>query len=102
MRSFGDSVRRRRRGLGQTLEQLAERASLSTNYLGGVELGRRDPSLSTVHAIAKALDMSPAELLGSAERLSPEATELGRMFDRLTEADQDAVLRICRSLAKRR
>lgn len=100
--SFGDSVRRRRRSLGLTLEALAERADLSTNYLGSVELGRRDPSLSTVRAIAEGLQTTPAELFGRIAKLSPEATELARIFDRLDAQDQDALLRLCRSLPRRR
>ena len=47
---FGQEIRRRRKALGMTIEQLAEKAELTPNYLGTLEVGRRDPSLSTVLA----------------------------------------------------
>ncbi len=85
-----------------TLERAAERASLSTNYLGSIERGNRDPSLSTIQRIAKALDTSAADLLGSRQSLSAEALEMGRLFDRLETQEQDALLRIVRPLARRK
>jgi len=62
--SLGREVRRRRQALGLTLEQLSERASLSPHYLSTVETERRDPSLSTIMSIAKALGCPPGELVG--------------------------------------
>ena len=98
---FGKAVRRRRQALGLTLEKAAERAGLSPNYLGTVETGRRDPSLSTVVAVAKALGASPAELLGGRE-VSGEGLELARLFDAVPKEHHEPLLALVRSLARRR
>ncbi len=100
--AFGDEIRRRREALGWTLEQLAERAKLSPNYIGTVENGRRDPSLSTVLALAKGLRVPPGELLGPVIELSPAAFEVGRVFDAAPDEVQDLVVRLLRVVARKR
>jgi transcriptional regulator with XRE-family HTH domain len=100
--SFGREVRRRRTALDLTLEQLAERASLSPHYLSTVETERRDPSLSTIIAVAKALGCPPGELLGGVRDLSPAGYEAGRLFDAAPEEIRDGVLRILRATSRRR
>ena len=100
--SFGAVVRRRREALGFTLEQLAERAHLSPNYVGTIENGKRDPSLSTILALAKALRVPPGDLLGGFEDLGADAIEAGRLFEAATPEVQDAVLRLLRAVGRRR
>lgn len=100
--SFGREVRRRRKALGLTLEQLAEKSALTPNYIGSVENGRRDPSLSTVLALAKGLSISPAELLGGVAELSPAALEAAQMFDAVPADVQGALLQILRATPRRR
>ena len=99
---FGREVRRRRETSGLTLEQLAELSGLSPNYIGSIEAGRRDPSLSTVLALARGLGTAPGELIGGVGRLSSAALEAGRLFDVLAPDVQDAVLRLLRALGRRR
>lgn len=100
--SFGREVRRRRKALGLTLEQLAEKSALTPNYIGTVENGRRDPSLSTVLALAKGLSIPPAELLGGVDKLSPAALEAAKLFDAAPGDVQGAVLQILRAIPRRR
>ena len=100
--SFGRAIRRRREALGLTLEELAERAALSPNYIGTVENGRRDPSLSTILALAKGLRVPPGELLGPVKELSSEAYDIGRQYDAAPEDVQDLVARLLRIVARRR
>lgn len=100
--AFGDEIRRRREALGWTLEQLAERAKLSPNYIGTVENGRRDPSLSTVLALAKGLRVPPGELLGPVKDLSPAAYDVGRAYDASPEEVQDLLVRLLRFASRRR
>lgn len=100
--SFGSSVKRRREALELTLEQLAERAGLSPNYIGTVENGRRDPSLSTILALAKGLRVPAGELLGPVKELSAEAYDIGRQYDAAPEEAQDLVVRLLRVVARRR
>jgi transcriptional regulator with XRE-family HTH domain len=100
--SFGRTVRSRRKALGLTLEKLAERAELSPNYLGTIETGRRDPSLSTIEKIAGALGTVAGELLGGAKGLSAQGLEAGRLFDQSSSDVQESLLPLLRTLSRRR
>lgn len=59
----GKNVRRARLERGMTQEQLALDASLDLTYIGGIERGRRNPSLLVMVRIAIALDTTPAALV---------------------------------------
>lgn len=59
----GANVRRLRLQRGLTQEQLAFEAELDLTYVGGIERGRRNPSLSVLVRIAKALSIHPGKLL---------------------------------------
>jgi transcriptional regulator with XRE-family HTH domain len=100
--SFGQTIRRKRKALGLTLEQLAERAGLTPNFVGSVENGQRDPSLSTVLALAKGLRTPLAELLGGIRNLGPEALEAAHLFESVPPDVQEAVLRLLRAVSRRR
>jgi transcriptional regulator with XRE-family HTH domain len=99
---FGREVRRRRKALGITLEQLAERSGLTPNYIGTVENGRRDPSLSTIGALARGLGVPPGELLGGVGDLGPEAIEAARLFEAAPPEVQVAMVGLLRALGRRR
>lgn len=61
--AFGARVRKLRTGLGLSQEALAERAELHWTYVSGVERGVRNPGLNTVGRLARALEVTPADLL---------------------------------------
>ncbi len=100
--SFGAELRRRRKALRLTLEQVAERAGLSPNYVGSIENGRRDPSLSTVLALAKALRVPVGELFGATHDGGGAALEAARLVDALAPDSQEALLAFLRTLPRRR
>ncbi|HEX7601192.1 MAG TPA: helix-turn-helix transcriptional regulator [Polyangiaceae bacterium] len=100
--SFGRVVRKKREALGLTLEEFAERSGLSPNYVGTIENERRDPSLSTVLKLAKALRVPAGDLLGGIHDLRAEGVEAGRLFESAPADVQDAVLRLLRAVARRR
>ena len=60
---FGENVRELRRSRGLSQEELAFRAGIHRNYLGGIERGERNPALDNISAIAKALGVDLSELL---------------------------------------
>lgn len=62
----GRNVRRLRQAKGLTQEQLAFEAKLDLTYVGGIERGRRNPSLEVLVRLATALDVRPAQLLAEA------------------------------------
>lgn len=59
---FGRNVRRERLARGLTIEELAQDAGLSYSYLGEIERGYRNPSLSVIDQLSLSLGVS-AELL---------------------------------------
>lgn len=99
---FGREVRRRRKAQSLTLEQLAERAGMSANYLGAVERGSVNPSVSTIQALAKALGAAPGELVGEVEQLSPIARELAEMFELLSSEMKRVLLLLLRAAVRPR
>lgn len=61
-RIVGANVRRIRVERKLTQEQLAHDAEIDLTYLGGIERGRRNPSIDVVGRIATALGVHPASL----------------------------------------
>lgn len=59
---FGSAVRRRRGERGLSQEELAERAGLHRNYVGGVERGKQKIALENIVKLAKALTVKSREL----------------------------------------
>ena len=59
----GKNVRRLRLQKGMTQEQLAFEAEIDLTYVGGIERGRRNPSLMVLVRIAKALGVPLPKLL---------------------------------------
>ena len=57
------SVRQRRRELGISQEELAERAGLHRTYIGDIERGLRNVSLVNIAKIAVALDTHLSKLI---------------------------------------
>jgi transcriptional regulator with XRE-family HTH domain len=60
----GKNVRRLRLQKGMTQEELAFEAEIDLTYVGGIERGRRNPSLMVLVRIAKALGVPPSETVG--------------------------------------
>jgi transcriptional regulator with XRE-family HTH domain len=96
--AFGREVRRRRTAVGLTLEALSEAAGLTPNYISAIELGKRDPSFSSMQAIARGLGAPLGELLGLPD-VSAEAIEAWRLLCALPVNPRNAALGLLRSLA---
>lgn len=59
---FGSKVRALRQERGLTQERLAVDAEIDLTYVGGIERGRRNPSLLVIAKIASALEVPLAVL----------------------------------------
>lgn len=63
LKRFGEKVREQRIKKGLSQEELAELSGLHRTYISSLELGKRNVSLINIHALAKALGVSPDKLL---------------------------------------
>ena len=61
--AFGRAVREIRRQSSWSQEALADRAKIHRTYIGGIERGERNPTLTMMFRLAAALGVSPARLL---------------------------------------
>ncbi|MCT7955990.1 helix-turn-helix domain-containing protein [Laspinema palackyanum] len=67
LQKFGDRVRMLRKSQNLSQEQLAERSGLHRNYIGGIERGERNMALLNILRLAKALGVTPSELMKEIE-----------------------------------
>jgi len=63
LKQFGLRVRQKRESLGLSQEKFAELADLHRTYISGIERGVRNPTLTVVQKLAKALKVKPGNLL---------------------------------------
>jgi DNA-binding NtrC family response regulator len=60
--SLGAAIRERRKSLGLTLAQMAQRTGVSLGYLSQIELGKNSASIETLYRIALGLRVRVADL----------------------------------------
>ncbi|GAA1059452.1 helix-turn-helix domain-containing protein [Agromyces bracchium] len=78
--TLGHRIRHYRTDLGLTLDQLGDRVGLAGSQLSLIENGKREPKLSTLDALASALEVDLADLLSreAPSRRAELELELGR------------------------
>ena len=59
---LGKNIKKRRKELGLTQEQLAEKLNMSLNFVGKIEVAFSKPSLDTLIEIAKVLNTTVSKL----------------------------------------
>ncbi|MGI5818101.1 MAG: helix-turn-helix domain-containing protein [Armatimonadota bacterium] len=84
---IGSNIRRRRKELGLTQEQVGEKAGLDWTTIGAAERGVRNLSVESLLKVATALGVTVGDLVESPKR---EPTEQERALHRLTYLLQDA------------
>jgi transcriptional regulator with XRE-family HTH domain len=60
---ISENVRRLRKGKGLSQEALAEVCGYHRTYIGGIERGERNITITTLEALAGALGVDPRQLL---------------------------------------
>jgi transcriptional regulator with XRE-family HTH domain len=60
--AFGDRVRELRKEKGLSQEELADKAGLHRTYIGMIERGEKNITLTNIEKIAKALDVDIKKL----------------------------------------
>lgn len=91
---FGQRLREQRIKHGLTLEQLAEKSELSSNYIGMVERGLKEPGLATIVKLLNALNISAdtllCDLVPSASHVTDD--EICKRLEGLTPIQKKAAL----------
>lgn len=80
MKIIGENIRRQRKQQLLTIEQLAERAGITDNFLGKIERGEGMPSLPTLDSIACALHVTMDSLKGDGQS-TPEYRFIQSMME---------------------
>jgi len=60
---LGPNLRQARLKLELSQEQVAERSGVHATEVSRIEAGKRDPRVSTVERLARAVEMRPGQLL---------------------------------------
>lgn len=61
--AFGQHLRKLREAQGLSQEELANRSGIAFSQIGRFEWGARSPTLNTLAALAKGLQVNPKDLL---------------------------------------
>lgn len=62
-KNLGKNIKKRRKELGLTQQELADKLNISLNFMGKIEVAFSKPSLDTLIEIADKLDISVSELV---------------------------------------
>lgn len=65
---FGKVLRQKRKEKGWSQEELAHRAGIAMRYVSLLECNKRQPTISTIYVICKALDISMTEFMSEIEK----------------------------------
>jgi transcriptional regulator with XRE-family HTH domain len=94
-KEIGQRIRALRKKKGFTQEDMADRCNLHWTYIGGLERGERNPTLTTMKRIADGLKVDLHTLLGrpgaAESALSPREKKEGNILKWLHKKDESAV-----------
>src|SRR6476659_394460 len=94
MEALGPKIRRQRRRLGLTLDELAGRTSISKPYLSLIETGRvpNPPSDEKLRRLEQTLGFTPGELVSQAH-LQRTPRDVRAMLGKLIKRHEDSTLK---------
>jgi transcriptional regulator with XRE-family HTH domain len=87
-----------RKAQSKTQKQVADAAGLSLSYYTEIELGKKNPNIQRLEAIAKALNVQVSEIIG--QEAADEKQKLVNLIAQLSETDQKLVLQMAETLAR--
>lgn len=100
--TIGRNIRKYRREKKMRQEDLAEKAGLSTNYVGAVERGEKLPALETfveiINTLGVSADMVLADVVDAGYTV--KATQLTEQMEKLSAEDRRKVLAVIEALVK--
>jgi transcriptional regulator with XRE-family HTH domain len=66
-RAFGTVLRRLRKEQGLSQEALGLESGLTSNFISLIELGQKQPTITTVFKLAKTLNLKPSSVIAEVE-----------------------------------
>ena len=80
---FGKHLQSIRKAKGLTQEDLGEKCGLTSQYMGVIERGGKNPPLATLYRIAQALQITPAQLLAIPELADNNFDKILALIDKI-------------------
>ena len=101
-RRFGRRVRELRKRANMTQEALGNAAGVNFKFVGGIERGEENPSLSIILKLATGLGVEPGELFELEHVQSERAlrAQARTLLDETSPADIQRFVRIMRALSR--
>ncbi len=106
--AIGGELKRLRKEKGFTLEELAERAEISTSYLSHIERGTRQAPLTTLESLAHILGanlyelFAPPSAVTAREKPSTYDAKIRNMLKHLTEREKKSLHGLLKQFHKKR
>lgn len=102
--ALGDKIRKLRKGLGLTLDELAQKTESSKGYIWELEnRNTRNPSVEKLLKIAEVLETTTSYLLDT-KKLDPDAEDmqaaLYRNFEKLDPEDKQRFMKMVKDWSK--
>lgn len=98
--TLGERIKRARKKLNITQEQLGEMSDVTSAYIGQIERNERTPSLKRLKKIAKQLDISVEYLIVGAKSTVEINEELKKELDGISENQKLLITEIVRVIKK--
>ena len=98
MNVCGERIRARRKELGMTQAQLAEKLYISNKAVSKWETGESNPDIALLPRLAEILEMSTDELLGRSSNTPPAVTLLEKSDWTVRDGIKQTVLVVCAML----
>ena len=102
LQSIGRNIRKYRRMNKLNQAQLAEKAGLSTNYVGALERGNKIPALDTLITIMNVLGVSADMLLCDVTDVGykMKASALSEELDKIDPEDREKIFEVIEVMLK--
>lgn len=98
--TLGERIKKARKKLNLTQEQLGEMADVTSAYIGQIERNERTPSLKRLKKMAKQLDVSVEYLVVGTKSSSEIIEELKEELDGISERQKILVTEIVKIVKK--
>lgn len=88
-KKIGQTIRAIRKSKGVSLKLLSDTTELSSNFLGDIERGIKNPSIQTLLTVCNALKTSPDEVLYQYINIANEDDKLTTIKNEIQELNPD-------------